>query len=136
MASPLRLDPRLVEQAEVEGRLHKRTVPKQIEYWAELGKSVQQVIDPETLVAITQGLVKVNLEPVVSFAADPDEVFEALARDRQEGRLSAEVTGASVYYEASRTHPGLLDRVSESGVRETGKFHNGEFIVSGLKDNR
>ena len=131
MASPLRLDPHLVHQAEVEGRLHKRTVPKQIEYWAELGKSVQQIIDPESLVAITQGLVKVNLEPVVGAAADPDEVFESLERDRNSGRLAAEVTGASIYYEASRTHPGYLDRVGENGARETGQFRNGEFIVLG-----
>ncbi len=36
--SALRLNPELVYEAELDARIQKRTTPKQIEYWAEIGK--------------------------------------------------------------------------------------------------
>ena len=39
MASPLRLNAALIEAAEREGAVQKRSVPRQIEFWAELGKA-------------------------------------------------------------------------------------------------
>ena len=54
----LRLDPALVREAELEALIHKRTTPKQIEYWAELGKKISEVLDPLDVLAITQGMAQ------------------------------------------------------------------------------
>ena len=128
MGSPLRLDDELVHQAELEGRLHKRTTPKQIEFWAEIGKQLERVIDPSDLIAISQGLMRLRLEPIASNPVDPDEVLEETAQYRKMSDSAPPITQAPFYYEASRTQPGLLDRVAADGKRETGHFRDGKFI--------
>jgi hypothetical protein len=106
MASPLRLNAALIEAAEREGAVQKRSVPRQIEFWAELGKAVESIIGPADVVAVIQGIKKIKVEPVTSTAADPADVF----------------------YETSLSRPGLLDRVNTAtGERQTGLFRNGEF---------
>lgn len=128
MANPMRLSPELVEAAEREARIQKRSVPKQIEFWAALGKAVQNVIDYSDVIAVTQGLKKIIVEPGKSAAAALGEVFADLEKRRKSGALSKNVTAASFYYETSRSRPGLIDRVnSATGERRTGKFQNGVF---------
>ncbi|GAB6095402.1 hypothetical protein JCM14469_16540 [Desulfatiferula olefinivorans] len=128
MASPLRLDAALIAAAEREAAVQKRSIPKQIEFWAELGKAVEHVIGMDDVVAVTQGLKRIELENLVSPAVDADEVFAGLEKSREEGRLSETVTTAPVYYEASARRPGLLDRVNAAtGARDTGRFENGAF---------
>lgn len=130
MASPMRLDAALIAAAEREAALQKRSIPKQIEFWAELGKAVEHVIGMDDVVAITQGLKKIALEDLVSLPVDPDDVFDSLEAARTSGSLSDQVTAAAMYFEASLSHPGLLDRVERAtGKRETGRFINGEFTV-------
>jgi hypothetical protein len=124
----MRLDSDLVEAARRECTIHKRSVPKQIEFWAELGKAVERVLDYKDIFAVIQGLKKVKVEPVGSMAVDPEDVFNSLEADRQSEKLAAKVTSAPIYFEASRSQPGLLDRVNTvTGERQTGSFHNGEF---------
>jgi hypothetical protein len=130
MASPMRLDSALIAAAEREAALQKRSIPKQIEFWAELGKAVEHVLGFDDVIAITQGLKRIELEPVVSTSADPDDVFDDLEHFRTSGALSEKVTTAAVYYEASKHRAGLLDRVDgTTGKRETSRFQNGEFMV-------
>ncbi len=127
MGSPIRLDDELVYQAELEGRLHKRTTPKQIEFWAEIGKQLERVIDPSDLIAISQGLVRLRLEPAASNPVDPDEVIKETAQYRKMRDSAPPITQAPFYYEASRSQSGLLDRVKADGTREIGYFRDGEF---------
>ena len=130
MTSPIRLNSALVAAAEKEGTIQKRSVPKQIEFWAELGKAVARVMDLSDVFAIIQGLKKVKVEPVMSVAVDPSDVFNSLENKRKSGNLAEKVTSSAVYYEASLSQQGLLDKVnSYTGERETGHFHNGEFKV-------
>lgn len=130
MANPLRLSVELVEAAERAGLVHKRSVPKQIEFWATLGRAVEKLIDHADVYAVTQGLKKISVEPVDAVSVQPDEIFDALEKSRTDGSLAARVTRAAIYYEASRGRPGLLDQVnSATGERRTGRFHNGEFQV-------
>ncbi len=130
MASPLRLSTALVEAAEKEGAVQKRSAPKQIEFWAELGKAVDGVIDSADVVAVIQGLRKIKVEPVKSMAVDSRDVFDSLETIRESGGLAEKVTSAAVYYEASLSRPGLLDQVnSRTGERQTGQFHKGVFKV-------
>ena len=128
MASPMRLDSALIAAAEREAAIQKRSIPKQIEFWAELGKAVEHIIGFDDVIAITQGLKRIELEPLVSKSVDADDVFDVLESRRSAGSLAENITGASLYYEASRKRPGFLDRVNTaSGQRQTGHFHNGEF---------
>ncbi len=128
MASPMRLDSLLVAAAEREGALQKRSTPKQIEFWAELGKAVENFIGLEDIIAVNQGLKKIEVELVESKPVDPDDIFDTLEKSRRNGALSEKVTSSTIYFEASLTKPGLLDRVQPAtGKRESGSFVKGEF---------
>lgn len=130
MASPMRLSAALVEAAERESAIQKRSVPKQIEFWAELGKTVEGVIDPADMVAVVQGFKKIKVESVTPRPVNPGDVFDSIETIRKSGALAVKVTSAAIYYEASSTRPGLLDRVNAStGERQTGQFYNGVFKV-------
>lgn len=132
MHSPLRLNSELVAAAEREGLVQKRSIPKQIEFWAELGRAVERLIDLKDIFAVIQGLKQIRIEPAESMAVNPDEVFNNLETGRQKGELAEKVTSAAVYYEASRTRPGLLDQVnSTTGERRSGQFQSGKFKMQG-----
>ncbi len=128
--SPMRLDSALVTAARREGSINKRSAPKQIEFWAELGKAVEQVLNYNDIFAVIQGLKKVKVESVKSVPVDPADIFSSLEDRRKSGELAEKVTSAAIYFEASRKLPGLLDRVNTvTGERQTGRFHNGELKV-------
>ena len=128
--SPMRLDADLVEAAKREGSIKKRSAPKQIEFWAELGKAVEHVLDYNDIFAVIQGLKKVKVESVESLAVDPADVFNTLEDSRKNEELAQKVTSAAIYFEASRRQPGLLDRVNTAtGERQTGRFYNVEFKI-------
>ena len=132
MGNSVRLSPKLVEAAERESLIRKRSVPEQIEFWATLGRAVQDVIAYSDVIAATQGLKKIVVEPVESPTASPRDVFADLEKGRKCGALSKNVTRAAVYYETSRTRPGVIDRVnSVTGERRTGRFQNGKFKAIG-----
>jgi len=128
--SPLRLDSTLVAAAKREGSIKKRSAPKQIEFWAELGKAVEQVLDYNDIFAVIQGLKRIKVESVKSEAVDPEDIFNSLEVSRKSEKLAGRVTSAAFYFEASRRRPGLLDRVdAATGERQTGRFYKGEFKV-------
>jgi hypothetical protein len=130
ITSPIRLDSTLLEAARREGSINKRTAPKQIEFWAELGRAVEPVLDFTDVFAVIQGFKKIKVETVESIPADPVDVFNSLEESRKSGELAQNVTSSTVYFEASQKIPGLIDRVNSStGKRQTGRFHNGEFKV-------
>ncbi len=126
--STLRLNSKLVTSAERIGAVYKRSTPKQIEYWAELGKAIEPVLNIEDAIAVIEGLKKIVVQPVASKRVDPDNIFNTLETKRENGELTKEVTSSRIYYEPSLTRPGLIDKVdSVTGKRQAGHFHNGEF---------
>jgi len=131
MASPMRLNSDLIEAAKMEGMVQKRSIPMQIEYWAELGRAVEGIIDLKDVFAVMQGVKTVRLESAFSAPIDPSDVFNDLEKNSGTKDLSSKLTASPFYYEASRSRPGLLDRVNvKTGERRTGHFENGEFIAS------
>ncbi len=128
MASPMRLDDALVREAEAEARLNRRSVPKQVEYWADLGKNLARLITPEDLIKIQMGLSRIRLEAVQTTPLDADEVFAGLDAERARAALSHAVTRAPLVYQAVPDRPGVLERIDREGHRQQGVFRNGEFL--------
>ena len=95
-----------------------------------MGKAVEHGQDYNAVFAVIQGLKKVKVESVKSVAVDPADVFKFLEDSRKSGELAEKVTSAAIYFEASQTRPGLLDRVNTAtGERQTGRFYKGEFKI-------
>jgi hypothetical protein len=129
----LRIDSNLVMQAEREARVENRSKAKQLEYWAKLGRIISSKLNIADVFAITQGIKELKLEvtqPFKTRGVSSDVLFGDLEKDRIKGVLSQKVTSAKIYYEASLSKEGYLDRVnSATGERQTGQFENGMFKV-------
>ena len=126
--SPIRLESELMKQAKLSGELNKRSAAKQIEYWAEIGRSVASVINPETLIKVNSGLAKINVEETHNVEIDADELFDSLELQRESGSLSRNITSTPYAFQASKTVEGMLERVDSHGNVTIGYFENGEFI--------
>lgn len=130
MAGPMRLSEDLVNAAQREALIQKRSTPKQIEYWAELGRTVERLITLDDVVSILQGFKKIKLETVESKPVDPDTVFRSFENQRKNKKIVKKLTAADFYFEPSLIRPGMLDKVdSVTGNRQTGTFKDGMFIV-------
>jgi len=125
--SALRLDPDLIHEAELEALLHKRTTPKQIEYWAEIGRKVSEMIDPVDLFSVAQGIAHIEIKEKSTYALDSEQVFNRVEEETAAGYLSDKVTSAVVSYEVDSARPGLLIRINKDGSRDPGHFKNGKF---------
>lgn len=128
MSIAIRLDDHLIHEAETEALLHKRSTPKQIEYWAQIGRLVTDRVSANDLLGLVQGVAEVRVDFRPAPAVDAESVFDAVEQAREEGTLRREVSRAAVRYEASVGRPGLLDRIFADGRRESGHFRNGEFV--------
>ena len=126
-ASPVRLQDDLMKSAKLTGELFHRSAAQQVEYWADIGRSVSKMIDPEQLISIRSGLSRINVEPVYAKPVNPQEVFRNLEIKRENGTLAQQVTTNSFKYQVSFTHPGYLERI-ENGTITIGRFNNGEFV--------
>ncbi|HEC29564.1 MAG TPA: hypothetical protein ENI65_08260 [Gammaproteobacteria bacterium] len=128
MSTPLRVNDSLFKTAEAEGSLLNRSAAKQVEFWAELGKRVAHSITPTDLLALMQGIANVHVEVPESQPVNSEHVFAAVDNASSMDSLGQQITRGSLYYEASKSRPGLLDQVMPDGTRITGRFSNGSFM--------
>lgn len=126
-SSPIRLQDDLMQAATLTAKRFHRSTAEQIEYWAELGRSVSSTLDPDVLSSVVSGLTKIKVEPIHSPSIDPADVFNALEQEREKGTLTSTVTQSAIKYQASTTHPGYLERIDANG-NTVGMFENGQFI--------
>lgn len=126
-SSPIRIQSDLMSNAAVLGKLHHRSAAEQIEYWASIGQKVESLLDPESLLQIKAGLLRVKLEQVNAPALNADMVFGNLDMKRSTGELKAEVSQNKLRYQASSTHPGMLEQIDAKGKVKVGQFDNGVF---------
>ncbi len=127
--SPVRLQDDLMQAAKLTGERFHRSSAEQIEYWADIGRRVSAVLDPDILSSIAMGLTRVKVEPIYGVRINPDDVFKTLDIQREEGVLTQLVTGSSIKYQSSLKHPGYLEKIDQQGKVEVGRFNEGEFIA-------
>ncbi len=126
-STPVRLQADLMERAVEAGARHHRSAAQQIEYWAALGQQVAGLVDPDSLLAVQCGVARLKVEPIQGTPVSSQDVFAALDADRRSGSLATAVTTAAERYQASRQHPGLLERIGPDGSRAVGQFRDGRF---------
>lgn len=123
----MRLQDDLMKSAKLTGELFHRSAAQQVEYWADIGRSVSGMIDPKQLMSIRSGLSRINVEPIVVKPVNPEEVFRNLEIKREDGTLVQQVTTGSFKYQVSFSYPGYLERI-ENGTITIRQFKNGEFV--------
>ena len=127
-SSPVRLQAELMQAAGLTGKRYHRSAAEQIEYWADMGRRVASLIDPDMMLSISAGLAKIKVEPIYSSPVNPESVIQSLENDRQAGTLPSSVTSSAITYQVSEEHPGYLVRTDEERNEVIGQFKNGDFI--------
>lgn len=67
------------------------------------------------------------LEGTPTVTPNPDDVFTSLAIEVSAGTSTKEIQNGSVRYQASTSHPGLLEQISPDGTALVGEFKDGAF---------
>jgi len=124
----IHLSQALIQAASSAAKRNNRTLAEQIENWALLGRKVDKMITLDNMLDVFCGIVQLKVEEVIAPAINPDSVFQTLETDRQSNKLSKSISGASVRYQASLTHPGLLEQIDSNGGITVGQFSNSVFI--------
>jgi len=128
-ASPVRLQQNLMQAATLAGKRFHRSASEQVEYWADIGQRVSNIIDPDVLLSISAGLARVKIEPVLGKPIDPNKLFKSMEAERAHGTLSPAVSNNALKYQVSHSYPGQLERI-QGGRIDIGQFKNGQFIIS------
>lgn len=113
MSQPVKVSDELVLDARLVGEVLKRSIAGQIEFWAQLGRALEPLLDGERVLALQRA------GKVRPLSACLESV------DTPEGRRRvAEHLGSLPYphYEAIPGRPGVLVRIEASGKRTRGRF--------------
>jgi len=125
----IRISDELFEQADEHAGIAQRSVPKQIEYWSQLGRLLEQDLGSADLHAL---LSKRKMIADITLASNevPDAatVLAELEAERAAGTLSVAVTTSGTVYDMS--DDGRLRRHAPDGSVEHGQLVDGAFVVT------
>jgi hypothetical protein len=116
MARPIRISSSLLEDAEIQGALEHRSAPKQVEYWASIGKLVSAKMTPEDSLALLQGFLNVNLVASNPADFDIDDIMAEVESDRATGTLANKVSDSPFRYGIDPNNPSQLIRMDSKGI--------------------
>lgn len=125
--SPVRLDAKLMAEAAQSGLLNHRSAAETVEYWANLGKRISRMIDPEQLLKVQAGALEIDLKETHTQPVDPEDIFTNIELRRQSGGLNKFVSRDKPVYQVCKTHPGKLEQIMPDGAINIGQFKNGRF---------
>jgi len=118
MSQPVKLSDELVLDARRTAQVAERSIAGQIEFWAQLGRAVEPLLQGARALALRQ-------------AGRVRPLSECLAEvDSSEGRkrVASFLDGQPFpHFEPAQGQPGLLVRVDEDGTRTLGRFVGRQF---------
>ena len=118
MSQPVKLSDELVLDARLTAEVAERSIAGQVEYWAQLGRAIEPLLQGAQALALRRaGAVK----PL-------SECLESV--DSLEGRRRvAEYLRSRPFphYEPAPDAPGMLVRIEADGTRTLGRFVNRQF---------
>ncbi len=118
MSQPVKLSDELVLDARLTAEVAERSIAGQIEYWAQLGRALEPLLQGAQALALRRaGAVK----PL-------SECLESV--DSLEGRRRVAEYLRNLpfpHFEPAPNAPGLLVRIEADGTRTVGRFVNRQF---------
>ncbi len=120
MSQPVKLSDALVLDARLTGEVFQRSIAGQIEFWARLGRSVEESLNGRQVLALTKENAATPLSELIATIGTPE------GQRRVSNYLR---TLPFPHYEAHPTESGLLIRTEENGHRSAGRFVNRQFVV-------
>lgn len=123
MTMPTRISDELANEVKKEIAVSKRSLPSQLEYWANLGKAIDNQLTGEQVREVLSGNARINVES--SFSADDIQRTVKLKNSS-----SPDKTSADVWYVGSKKHSKLIEKHDRQGRVELGTFRDGKFTPS------
>lgn len=118
MSQPVKLSDDLVLAARLTSKLAERSIAGQIEYWAQLGRALEPLLEGAKALALRR-----------AGAARPiSELLEGIDSPQGHQRVADHLDRQPFpHYEAAPGRPGHLVRIEADGTRTLGRFVNREF---------
>jgi hypothetical protein len=118
MSQPVKLSDEIVLDARRTAEIAERSIAGQIEFWAQLGRAIEPLLEGARALALRRaGAVRPLSECLASVDSDQ-------GRQRVTGYLNSR---PFPHYEPAPDAPGLLVRIDEDGTRTLGRFVGREF---------
>ena len=118
MSQPVKLSNEIVETARVSSKLFERSIAGQIEYWAQLGRAVENLLTAPQVIAM-RGAGKGNTV---------DECLAQVGSEEGAFRLQTHLSSRPFpHYEVVPEQEGLFVRIAADGTRTRGRFSGREF---------
>jgi hypothetical protein len=118
MSQPVKISDELISDARLTAKIAQRSIAGQIEFWAQLGRAIEPLLEGSRALALRQAGAAVPLS-------------ECLASiDSTEGRrrvVDYLDSRPFPHYQPVPSSPGLLTRVDADGTRTLGRFVGREF---------
>ena len=118
MSQPVRLSDVLVLDARLVGEVAERSIAGQIEYWANLGRAIEPLLQGKQALALCKKAGARPLSECLETVDTPE------GKDRVKRYLEAQ---PFPHYEQDRETPGLLVLIEADGKRTIGRFVNRKF---------
>ena len=115
MKRSIRIDAILLKEAETVGKIEKRSMATQVEYWVQLGKAAEKLNQaPKRQI---QNLKNFNKRIVTNVGVN---IGSAVHRNS--------IMKSGYAYEKSKLGAGFVDKVYANDERISGKVVNGKFV--------
>ncbi|MEN0058337.1 MAG: hypothetical protein AAGB31_05845 [Bdellovibrio sp.] len=128
MSIPIRVSNELLEDAKKQIKMSYRSLTKQIEFWAQIGKEAEVNMTPADVAALVNGEIEIKVLRKKSEPIDFDKVFDDVEADRKAGTIKAKVLKDKIWYEENPKSPGTFFRMTNEGEKTLGKFLEGKFV--------
>jgi hypothetical protein len=118
MRQPVKISDELLLDARLTAEISERSIAGQIEFWAQLGRAIEPLLDGARALALRRSGATLPLSRSLSTV------------DSTEGRRRvADYLDARPFphYEPSSHGPGVVVRVEQDGMRTLGRFVDREF---------
>lgn len=120
MSQPVKISDELLLDARLTAEIAERSIAGQIEFWAQLGRAIEPLLEGSRALALRQAGTAVPLSECVA------SVDSTKGRQRVAAYLDSR---PFPHYEPAPGATGLLVRIAEDGTRSIGRFVGREFQV-------
>jgi hypothetical protein len=127
MSQPVKLSDALVLDARITGEIVERSIAGQIEFWANVGRAVEKLLQAPQVLALCRDAAARPLSECLDTVDSPE------GRRRLADYLE---TRPFPHYEPAPDCPGLLVRIEADGRRTLGRFVNRQFRAAKSKSAR